>query len=565
LPADRRPTKDKRMSIPRSTQAHAPLLLWLLGMLIGLNLASHKPAQLALLLGGALLGGGIALCLVLATRLKRTWIACFLISTTLSFWAYGQIRLPANPDPFNLTLPAREARLTLEIQRVMQPEDRYGQASGIARVVSAPPTSRLCQNDRIYFRFTRVRQLPAAIQPGLQLEATGILSPIPPAAPNSPSTDFDAYLKGIGVHYRFARTGQVNILRAPARFQRFCSATNERFQHILRLGEPADTELANVYVAMLLGRKIELSSEQSERYRTSGTMHFFAISGLHIGVIATVIAHGLLLLRVPRGVSPCIGLSLLFLYVEITGASPSAVRAFLMATFFWASFAVQRQRSAYAALIGSATLVLIFDPRQLWSLGFQLSYTVVVSILLFGLPLHQVLNQRCRPFRWLPEDSWTRRQRLLAWSLDKGLLLFAISFAAWLASSPLSAGHFQFIVPNAILLNMLLVNLASLAIIGGVIALSCGNLGLLLLAEFINHSAWTVLSMMDQLIILSAQLPGETIHCPDFPPALSYASLAAYFACLLWLHDRPERLSSAALLLPPLTILCPLTIGLLAD
>lgn len=553
------------MSIPRSTQTRAPLLLWLLGMLIGLNLASHKPAPLALLLGGALFGGGIALCLALAIRLKRTWIACFLISTTLSFWAYGQIRLPANPKPFNLTLPAREARLTLEIQRVMQPEDRYGQASGIARVVSAPPTSRLCQNDRIYFRFTRVRQLPAAIQPGLQLEATGILSPIPPAAANSPSTDFDAYLKGIGVHYRFARTGQVNILRAPARFQRFCSATNERFQHILRLGEPADTELANVYVAMLLGRKIELSSEQSERYRTSGTMHFFAISGLHIGVIATVIAHGLLLLRVPRGISPFIGLPLVYLYVEITGASPSAVRAFLMAAFFWASFACQRQRSPYAALIGSAVLVLIIEPQQLWSLGFQLSYTVVLSILLFGLPLHQLLRQRCCPYRWLPEDSWSRRQRALVWSIDRGLLLFAISFSAWLASTPLSAGLFEFIVPGAILLNMLLVNLAALVISGGVLALTSASLWLPAIGGFINHSAWTVLSIMERLIILSTQIPGATLQSPGFPAALGYSALAAYFTSLLWLHQRREPPQTMQLLLPPLTILGPVTIGFLAS
>ena len=130
-------------------------------------------------------------------------------------------------------------------------------------------------------------------------------------------------------------------------------------------------------------------------------MHFFAISGLHIGVIATAIAQFLLLIRIPRKVSPFIGLPLLFLYVQITGASPSAVRAFLMALFFWASFAFVRQRSPLAALAASAVFVLIFQPAQLWSIGFQLSYTVVLSILLFGLPLYETASEKLAPFRYL--------------------------------------------------------------------------------------------------------------------------------------------------------------------
>ena len=555
--------------MPATIQARSPMLPWLLGMIVGLNLASHNSAPLLILLFGALIGSGATLWLASAKKLKRAWIPCFLISTTLTFWAYGQIRLPTSPEPFNLTLPAREARLTLEIQRVMQPGDRFGQASGLAHVLNAPPTSRLCQGDRIYFRLKLPRNLQGGIesgviQPGLQLQATGVITPITNTGLTGKAADFDAYLKDIGVHYRFARSGELKVIRAPARFQQFCKSMNERFQSTLRLGEPAESELANVYVAMLLGRKIELTKDQRERFRTTGTMHFFAISGLHIGVIATVIAQFLLILRVPRSISPFIGLPLLYLYVEITGASPSAVRAFLMATFFWASFAFQRQRSPYSALIGSAVLVLMIDPSQLWSLGFQLSYSVVLSILLFGLPLHGMLTERCRPYRWLPEDSWTRRQRALTWSLDRVLLLFAISFSAWLASTPLSAGLFEFIAPGAILLNMLLVNLAALVISGGVIALACASAWLPSLGGFINHSAWTVISIMDQLIICSTHIPGSIFPSAGFPPALGYGSLAAYFTTLLWLHHRREKLNSRYLLLPPLVILCPVVAGLLA-
>ncbi len=541
----------------------------LLGLLIGLILARKLNAPLPLLLSGALIGSLTTLLLTRSEVLRRLWILCFLISTTLCFWAYGLIRLPATPSPYNLALPEREAQLTIEIQRVMQPGERYGKPSGLARVLSAPETSRIHLGDKIYFRL----KLPTESEPpeatrlkmqrGLQIQTTGVLAPILPPAANAEDGDFDAYLKDIGVHYRFDRSGTLETIREPAAFDQFCTAMNERFQQALRLGAPEDSELPNVYVAMLLGRKIELSKAQIERYRMTGTMHFFAISGLHIGVIATVIAQFLLLIRVPRAISPLIGLPLLYLYVEITGGSPSAVRAFLMAAFFWSSFAFQRQRSPFSALICSAIFVLMIDPNQLWSLGFQLSYAVVVSILLYGLPLHQLFTQRFHPYRWLPKDDWNQRQRAFAWSLDKVLLLFAISFSAWLASTPLSAGLFEFIAPGAVLLNMLLVYLVAIVISGGVISLACATALLPSLAGFINHSAWTVISVMDRFVIFSAQIPGAVLLSKGFPPTLSYSALSAYFAILLWLHHRSERLQSYAMWLPPLVMIGAVTAGLL--
>jgi competence protein ComEC len=455
---------------------------------------------------------------------------------------------------------------------MMQSGDRYGKASGLARVLRAPATSRIKKGTVLYFRLTvpdgaESAEMPRqTIQRGLQLKTTGVLTPIPPSTPLAPQQDdFDAYLQNIGVHYRFDRTGALQFIKAPSAFYQFCNTTNARFQEILRLGAPHHSELPNVYVAMLLGRKIELSKDQIELYRMTGTMHFFAISGLHIGVIATVIAQFLLLIRVPRVAGPLIGLPLLYLYVQITGASPSAVRAFLMAAFFWASFAFQRQRSPFAALSCSAIFILLIDPIQLWSLGFQLSYSVVVSILLFGLPLYKILTHHFQPFRWLPKDDWSRSQHCVAWSLDKILLLFAISFSAWMASAPLSAGLFEFIAPGAILLNMLLVYMVAIVISGGVISLACGSLFLSELSAFINHSAWTVIYIMNHSVGLSASIPGTILPCTGFPPILSYVTVSCYMLTLIWLHQRPERLQSHAMWLPPFIVVSLVTIGLLAS
>ena len=443
----------------------------------------------------------------------------------------------------------------------MQARTAYGSASGLGRIVKADDTSRLNKGDRIYFRLKLPADGPAELSRGSEIKAVGLIDTIPrDVAENS----FDTYLTGIGVYHRFTRVGWFEQTEAPGRFEVFCRRMNERFESYLRLGSPESGDQERIYIAMLLGQKAELTSEQDERFRASGTMHFFAISGLHIGVIATVLAQFLRLLRVPRKISPFIGLPLLYLYVEITGASPSAVRAFLMALFFWLSFALCRQRSPLAALAASAVFVLIMVPDQLWSLGFQLSYTVVLSILLFGLPLYERASEQLAPFTFLPRPDWTLWHRFYASSQDAVLLLFSISFSAWLASAPLSAAFFGYFSPSAIILNVLLVNLVAVAIITGVISLSLALIGLPFLTEFMNHSAWLTIEVMDRLVSANTQIPSSVITTADFNKGTAYAIVTIYFTLLALIQSNHDRLNRSMLFFaaPPTVIIIGLLYGL---
>ncbi len=542
----------------KSIQIRAPGFYLLIGMIGGLNAAQLWDAPLFWLLVGA-----SALALVTLTKIgnKRLWPLLFIAASTLTFWAYGIIRLPQHPDALALSLPPREAKLTLEVQRVLQVENRFGESTGIAKVISAPRLSRLTPKTPIYFRLKLPEDESVHVARRLQLKATGVLTPIL----HYDEGNFNSYLKSIGIHYRFNRAVKMEIIRPLSAFDQFCKKMNARFQGYLHLGKPEVSEIANIYSAMLLGRKIELTKKQMERYQMTGTMHFFAISGLHIGVIATVIFQFLSLIRVPRALNPLIGLPLLFLYVEITGAAPSAVRAFLMVAFFWASFACQRQRNSFAALIGSAIFVLLIQPPQLWSIGFQLSYYVVLSILLLGLPLYEQLNERFQLFQWLPKDSWTPIHYACAWSSKKLCLFFAISFSAWLASTPLSAQFFGFIAPGAIFLNMLLVNLVALAIITGILSLTSALLLPLAGCTFLNHSAWIVISLMDKIVILFTHIPGAVVSCDDFPTKTNYLTLSIYFSLLLWHHHNKRTSQLWRLLAGPTVLLGIIAVGLLVQ
>ncbi len=541
----------------RPTNVRAPLLYLLVGMLSGLLLGQVWQPQIGLLISGAFVLGTLSLQ---KHQIPWQWALSFLGAATLAFWAYGMVRLPQAPDDSTLELPEREAELVFDVQRIFQAKSRHGSTSGIAVVREAPELSRMQAGASIYFRLKPSEGTSLAIQRGQWLRTTGVLTPMP-TQDAAEERNFQTYLKDIDVHYRFDRNDVISVLKQPSAFDHFCQTMNERFQGFLILGAPDASELPNVYQAMLLGRKAALNKDQSERYRMTGTMHFFAISGLHIGVVATVIAQGLALLRVPRRLSPFIGLPLLYLYVEITGAPPSAVRAFLMALFFWASFAFQRQRSPFAALVASAVFVLLIQPAQLWSVGFQLSYSVVLSILLFGLPLYQILHEHLQPYRWLPQNDWSQLQRAIHWSLDKLALVFAISFSAWLASTPLSAGLFEFIAPGAIALNMLLVNLAALVISGGVIALAAALFYTPWLCGFINHSAWLLISAMDTLVILWTHIPGAILPSKGFPISISYIALSLFFALLFAHHLHSKQRHLWYFIAAPIILLTAVALG----
>ncbi|MGB0743872.1 MAG: ComEC/Rec2 family competence protein, partial [Opitutales bacterium] len=313
------------MDIRTQLSQRAPALYVLPGMICGLLLARAAPAESAVAFTALALG---LISWLLARREQpKLWLLAFMASSALGFWFYGSVHLPPRPDAELLSVPPREAVLSLKIVRVMQPENKFGKSTGIARVLAASATSRVQKNSLIYFRLSREDTGELEIMRGLTFEVKGVLLPISGhVAPDS----FDAYLKDTGIHYRMEQTTASRILKPASSFMSLCHETNIRFQEILRLGEPPGTELSQIYIAMLLGQKTQLSQEQKERFRITGTMHLFAISGLHIGAIATVIWQMLLLCRLPPKMTPFLGLPLLYFYVEVTGGTPSAIRAFLM-------------------------------------------------------------------------------------------------------------------------------------------------------------------------------------------------------------------------------------------
>jgi len=394
------------------------------------------------------------------------------------------------------------------VQRIF-PQLEPHRASGLGRIVSADAPLDELVGQRVYFSLTLPPRTTAPIRTAV-ISARGVLASLPrDPEPNS----FDGYLADAGVNFRLSRARLLSEERPPSAYHRFCDRQARRFAAILGAGvETKRPELVGVLRAMLLGRSDELTDEQDTLFRQTGTMHVFSISGLHIAVIAAGLHALLLLLRLPRLLQFVIGLVALWLYVDITGAAPSAVRAFLMVALVQTSLVLRTPRNPIAALTASALLVILVAPLQVFSASFQLSYGIVAALLLLGLPLSDRLQEKFALFRDLPPVSWNWIHHLLAAAWRGTLAALSLGIAASLVSAIAGVMFFELFTPGSLVANLWLIPASTAVILTGFISLLCGLTGFTFGSEIANHAAALLLWLIDQGVRLFAALPGAWLE-----------------------------------------------------
>lgn len=239
---------------------------------------------------------------------------------------------------------------------------------------------------------------------------------------------------------------------------------NQNFS-IFRLAEKLQKNLLEVYrrfgikgdefavlAALTLGSKDALHPELRQNYTTSGGMHILAVSGLHVGVIYIVLSFLFRFLnRKPqlKLFKAVIIVLLLWCYALITGLPPSVIRSTLMFSLIAIGAGLERKSQIYNTISFSAFVMLIINPDYLFDVGFQLSYSAVVSIVYFQPKIKNWFAITNKPLRW-------------AWELT------AVSLAAQIGTAAFSIYYFhQF--PNYFLItNFVAIPFATFIIYGAV-------------------------------------------------------------------------------------------------
>jgi len=283
---------------------------------------------------------------------------------------------------------------------------------------------------------------------------------------------------------------------------------------------------AGLLEGILLGVDNDLPESLAQAYRDTGTAHVIAISGFNMSVLA-----GLFLFLFVRAGGPywaaLISAVLLLTYTLFVDASPSVLRALIMAVMAAGGHLIGRRQSGMNALFFTAAAICLFNPLLIRDAGFQLSFAATFGLVAFAQPLQDGLQN------WL-EGHLSERAALKLTKPVSEYFLFTL--AAQAATLPVIALHFGRVSLSSLLANPLVLPAQPpILVLGGVTTLAgmlsplAGKVLMLFTWPFVRYSNW--------MVALLARIKGGVLI---LHPAFAGGFLAVFLCFLLLFFTRKK-------------------------
>lgn len=275
----------------------------------------------------------------------------------------------------------------------------------------------------------------------------------PPGNPGE--FNYSAYLANRGIFnqlylyrddYRIIDSGKGNFVKA------FAFKSRSLFLNILKHNKISGKELS-VAAALLIGYDDLLDASLRQEYSGAGVVHILSVSGLHVGVIYLLAGYAFFFLRRQKRfpyLKPFLIILVIWFYSLITGLAPPVLRASIMFTLIVIGRCLQRQQNTINTLAAAAFLLLVINPRLLFNVGFQLSFSAVAGIVLFQPYIIRL---------WKPDNPLVR----FVWDMT------CVSMAAQIFTGPLAVYYFHQFPNYFIFSNIIAIPLSGLMIYTGVI------------------------------------------------------------------------------------------------
>ena len=292
-----------------------------------------------------------------------------------------------------------------------------------------------------------------------------------------------------------------------------------------------DRQAGRLLGALIVGERHPALRSLNRTMVRCGVAHFMSISGLHLGVFLGFVY---LLCRMatlsPRSAAIVV-LVVLGGYVVLAEPRAPLLRSAIMAAALCASVIARRRYVSLNSLALAAIILLAIDPLQLFTAGFQLSFTIVCGLIVLHRPMRNLLFGRFIRRRGLM--VFRNNQRVTRWLYYRlsNVLMDAVSLslAAYILGAPLAAMHFGLASPYAPLMSVLLFLPVVAVLVPGYISLALAwpmpNLSSAI-ADLAGWAAKTMASMVEWL----SRLPGVSV---DLRPVswgwtvLCYLTIAA--------------------------------------
>lgn len=266
-------------------------------------------------------------------------------------------------------------------------------------------------------------------------------------------------------------------------------------------------DTAALFKALVAGDKTDFSNELTLSLSKSGLSHLACVSGLHITILG--MATYTLLKKRNRFVSCVLSLMVVYVFVFITGASPSAMRAAIMFTTYIVSLLVLQENHSFTSLSISALLLSLINPYVVFDTGFILSFLSVLGIEIFAKFFKRI-------FRFMP-----------LWIGDS----IAVTLSAQIATLPVVINLFGYLSIYSVLANVIVSAFFSYVLYACFIfiptALITG------LNSVFDGICTLLLDAVISIAAFFADLPGSAVYVNSFdiPQIICYYTIVLLFVC----------------------------------
>src|SRR5213596_1515507 len=359
---------------------------------------------------------------------------------------------------------------------------------------------------------------------GDELELSGTAEPIPPPL-NPGEFDMRSYLARRDVRrmlfVRYLENGTLIRHGGGNPIMRAAQKSRAWMQQALCRGLEDAPDVQSFLSGIVLGLRHQTPEDIEEPFQQTGTLHLFAVAGLHVGIVAALLWMLAMVARLSRKWAAALIIPLLLFYAAVTGLHVSSVRAAVMASILLGGFFFERKVFVLNSLAAAAFFLLCWNTNELFSTGFQLSFAVVGAIILFADPLFGFLHRLGAPDPFLPRSLVRGPRRWIHSALEWVCRGAGVSLAAWLGSLPLVLWYFYIVTPISLVANLIVVPIAFFIL--AIALLSLLSMPLLPgLAVIFNNANWLLVQVVMGIVQFLTQVPGGHFYVehPHWPEKL---------------------------------------------
>jgi competence protein ComEC len=239
-----------------------------------------------------------------------------------------------------------------------------------------------------------------------------------------------------------------------SKFQQFSFGIRKNIDDVIKKFHNSSTSA--LLKGLILADRGMIDYEIKTEFINAGVIHVLAVSGLHVGFIVLIFVF--LFKRFNPYMRYGFTILGLLLFLMITNYPTSVVRATIMAIIMIASPLTGRNYNSINSLALAAFIILLLNPSDLFSPGFQLSFSAVFAIVTLYPPLGRMIN------------GWHIKSKLL-----KPILLFcAVSFAAQIGTLPFTLVYFHKLSVVALIANIVVIPLIGFIVGLGIFTILIG-------------------------------------------------------------------------------------------